>query len=190
MDEALRAISDTNTAIYTIAFSSPKSDARRYASEELPTVRDGTTLTNPNPQHPGGCMAKDPNPDPGTSQGKLSQGYDCLGQLLPPLALVKMAVIAAREGMRRNAPETVAHLTGGEYFPFNNVHNLESSLLAISNHIPNRYVLSFQPQSPHPGLHSIEVQLREHPNLVVTARRGYWADNSETVGERAPSPHP
>jgi VWFA-related protein len=190
MDEALRAISDTNTAIYSLAFSSPKSDARRYASEELPTVRNGTTLMNPNPQHPGGCMAKDPNADPDASQSRLSQGYDCLGQLLPPLAVVKVAVIAAMEGMRRNAPETVAHLTGGEYFPFHNIHNLESSLLAVSNHIPNRYVLSFQPQSPHSGLHSIEVRLREHPNLVVVARRSYWADNSETIGEPARSPHP
>jgi|HubBroStandDraft_1064217.scaffolds.fasta_scaffold106746_2 VWFA-related protein len=190
MDEALRAISDTNTAIYSIAFSSPKSDARRYTSEELPTVRNGTTLTNPNPQHPGGCMAKDSNPDPGTSQSKLSQGYDCLGQLLPPLAVVKVAMIAAMEGMRQNAPETVAHLTGGEYFPFSNIHNLESSLLSVSNHIPNRYVLSFQPPSPHPGLHSIEVRLRERPKLVVTARRSYWADNSEAVGEPTPSPHP
>ena len=62
-------------------------------------------------------MAKDPNADPGTSQDKLSQAYDCLGQLVPPLALIKMAAIAAMEGMQRNAPETVAHLTGGEYFP-------------------------------------------------------------------------
>ena len=189
MDEALRAISDTNTAIYSLAFSSPKSDAWHYTQDELPTVRNGTTLTNPNPQHPGGCMAKDPNADPDSSQSKLSQGYDCLGQLLPPLALLKVAAIAATEGMRRNAPETVAHLTGGEYFPFNNTHNLESSLLTISNHIPNRYVLSFQPHSPHPGLYLIEVRLKDHPNLVVTARRNYWAD-ADAVSEPVPSPHP
>jgi len=108
---------------------------------------------------------------------------------LPPLALLKVAAIAATEGMRRNAPETVAHLTGGEYFPFNNTHNLESSLLTISNHIPNRYVLSFQPHSPHPGLYLIEVRLKDHPNLVVTARRNYWAD-ADAVSEPVPSPHP
>ena len=50
MDEVLRAISDTNTAIYSLGFSSPKSDARHYASEELPTVwSGGTGLSNPNP---------------------------------------------------------------------------------------------------------------------------------------------
>jgi VWFA-related protein len=190
LDDALQAISDTNTAIYSLAFSSPKADMHHYAQDELPTESTGGgTLTNPNPQHPGGCMAKDPNADPGTSQDKLSQTYDCLGQLVPPLALIKMAVIGASEGLHRNAPETVAHLTGGEYFPFRNSHDLEKNLLAISNHIPNRYVLSFQPRSPHPGLHLIGVRLKEHPNLVVTARRSYWADN-ETMNELGATPRP
>jgi VWFA-related protein len=189
MADALRAISDTNTTIYSLGFSSPKSDVRHYASDELPTVWNGSGLSNPNPQHPGGCMAKDPNADPDASQNKLSQAYDCLGQLAPPLALIKMAAIAAVEGMHRNAPETVAHLTGGEYFPFSKTRNLESALFTISNHIPNRYVLSFQPKSPHPGLHSIQLRLKERPDLVVMARRSYWVD-SETTGETVPSPQP
>jgi VWFA-related protein len=187
LDEALRAISDTNTAIYSLAFSSTKSDVGHYASEELPIAWDGHGLSNPNPQHPGGCMAKDPNADPGTSQNKLSQAYDCLGQLAPPLAAIKMAVIAAMDGMQRNAPETVAHLTGGEYFRFSNTRDLESGLFTLSNHVPNRYVLSFQPQSPHPGLHSIDIRLRERPSLVVTARRSYWAD-SEASSDPEPRP--
>ncbi len=189
LDEALRVVSDTNTAIYSLAFSSTKSDVGHYASEELPTAWNGHGLSNPNPQHPGGCMAKDPNADPTASQNRLSQAYDCLGQLAPPLAAVKMAVIAAMDGMRRNAPETVAHLTGGEYFRFSSTRDLESSLFTISNHVPNRYVLSFQPRSPHPGPHAIELRLREHPNLVLTARRSYWAD-SETSTEPGPALHP
>jgi hypothetical protein len=66
---------------------------------------------------------------------------------------------------------------------------LEKSLLTISNHIPNRYVLSFQPRSPHPGLHVIELRLKEHPKLVVTARRSYWAD-SDTMSNVGNAPHP
>jgi VWFA-related protein len=189
LDEALREISDTNTTIYSLAFSSTKSDVGHYASEELPIAWDGKGLSNPNPQHPGGCMAKDPNADPGTSQNKLSQAYDCLGQLAPPLAAVKMAAIAAIDGMRHNAPETVARLTGGEYFRFSNTHDLESGLITISNHVPNRYVLSFQPRSPHPGLHSIVLRLRGYPNLVVTARRSYWADR-DAPNEPGPEPRP
>jgi hypothetical protein len=83
-------------------------------------------------------------------------------------------------GLRRNVPESVAQLTGGEYFPFTNARNLEGSLLTISNHVPNRYVLSFQPPSPHPGLHAVELRLKKYPNLVVTSRRSYWADPEST----------
>jgi VWFA-related protein len=178
LEQAVRAISDTNTAIYSLGFSSPKSDVRHYASEELPTVWNGDGLSNPNPQHPGGCMAKDPNADPGTSQNKLSQAYDCLGQLAPPLAAVKMAVIAAMEGMRRNAPETVAHLTGGEFYLVDSRRSIERDLMTLANHVPNRYVLSFHPQSPAPGPHSIELRLNNYSNLVVTARTSYWADSA------------
>jgi len=91
--------------------------------------------------------------------------------------------------MHRNAPQTVAQLTGGEYFPFSNTRSLEKSLLTISNHVPNRYILSFQPRSPHLGLHTIELKLKEHPNLVVTARRSYWVD-SETIDQPGPLPPP
>jgi hypothetical protein len=111
------------------------------------------------------------------------QAYDCLGVLAPPLALAKMAFIAGRNGLRRNVPETVANLTGGEYYPFKDVRSMERDLVAISNHVPNRYVLSFYPQSPHPGLHALTLKLKEYPHLEVSARTSYWADN-----ETAPKP--
>jgi hypothetical protein len=61
-------------------------------------------------------MGKDPDPDPDASQNKAVQLYDCMTQLAPPLALAKIAAIMASDGLKRNVPETVAHLTGGEYF--------------------------------------------------------------------------
>ena len=178
LEDALRAISDTNTAIYSLGFSSSKSD----------TARELSKLNSHEPGPPGGCMSKDPNAPSDSS--RLAQTWECLSQLAPPLRAATIAAILGMNGTRRNVPESVAHLTGGEYFRFSSTHNLEKSLLTISNHIPNRYILSFQPQSPHPGLHSIELRLKEHPNLVVTARRSYWVDN-ETIGEEpSPSPHP
>ena len=56
----------------------------------------------------------------------------------------------------------------------------ERGLATISNHVPNRYVLSFQPQMPQPGLHAITVTLKDHPDLVVTARSSYWAGDAAT----------
>jgi hypothetical protein len=49
----------------------------------------------------------------------------------------------------------------------------------------NAILLSFQPQSPHPGLHAIGLRLKDYPNLVVTSRSSYWAD---TGGTAVPQP--
>jgi VWFA-related protein len=177
MDVALRAVSDTNTAIYSLGFSSGKADAAHYADRELPIHADGAGSISFSNAHPGpahGCMGKDPDPEATTN--KASQAFDCLGLLAPPLALAKLAAIRARDAIERNVPETVAQLTGGEYFQFENSRSLVRSLLTISNHVPNRYVLSFAPHSPHAGYHAVELKLKDHPDLEITARSSYWAD--------------
>jgi hypothetical protein len=126
-------------------------------------------------------MGKDPDPD--ATQNKAAQAFDCMGLLVPPLALAKMAAIRASESLEQNVPETVARLTGGEYFKFENNRGLVRDLLTISNHVPNRYVLSFQPQSPHPGFHAVELRLKDHPGLRLTARNGYWADSDAAAAK-------
>jgi len=195
LEDAIRAVSDSNTAIYAIGFSTGKSEAAHYAHRELPTGPPNGWQMGPNSLQPGGftffelqnhipnpprgCMGKDPDPhdtgDPDRSTGTLSRLYDCTGQLLPPLLLAKTAAIAAWDGVQRNVPETVAHLTGGEYFKLTDTKSLEQSLLTIANHLPNRYVLSFQPKEPHPGIHALSLQLPGHADLEVTARATYWA---------------
>lgn len=179
--DALNTISDTNTAIYSIGFSSGKSEASHYAATQLPPQLGG--LGRPNPPH--GCMSKDPDSDPDDSRNTAVQAYDCLAQLAPPLALAKMAAIAATEGLRTNIPESVTTLTGGEFFKLSDRRSLERSLTTISNHMPNRYILTFQPQSPHPGLHSIALRLRNYQGLTVTARSSYSPNGEPTI-----EPHP
>jgi VWFA-related protein len=180
MDDALRAISDTNTAIYSLAFSSGKADAAHYADRELPIHpggnAGGVSFENAHPGPPHGCMGKDPDPD--ATQNKGVQAFDCLGLLAPPLALAKLAAIRAADALQRNVPDTVAQLTGGEYFRFENSKSLERNLFTLANHVPNRYVLSFHPQSPHAGFHAIELKLKDYPELHVTARSGYWVDET------------
>ena len=211
LQEALRAVSDTNTSIYSLAYSTGNTAASEYASRELPTKRGpcddddklclwlrkmessphkaelisgslidfvvsgGIFLENPNPGPARGCMsAADPNAV--VAKNPAVRAFDCAGQLFPPLALAKVAAIATTEDMQRNVPQTVASLTGGEYFKLSDASSLETSLFTISNHIPNRYILSFQPQAPHPGFHFITLQLPDYTNLRVSARNGYWAD--------------
>jgi VWFA-related protein len=168
LEDALRAISDTNTAIYSIGFSSTKSDLGGEAGK----------LSSDDPGPDKGCFSRDPNdPNVDLTKSRGTQTFDCLAMLAPPLRLAKMAEILARNGLKKNIPETVARLTGGEYFGFKDPKTLDRDLLTISNHIPNRYVLSFQPLSTHPGLHAIQLTLKDRPNLVVEARNAYWVDD-------------
>jgi VWFA-related protein len=174
--DALRAISDTNTVIYSVGFASTKSQIRGEASK--------LNSDEPGPEH--GCFTRDkdadgntivPVDDAGRPVSRGTQDYDCFAELLPPLRLAKIAEIAARNALRRNISQSVAHLTGGESFKFKDVKTLQKDLFTISNHIPNRYVLSFHPQSPQPGFHQITLQLRNFAGLSVEARNGYWVED-------------
>jgi VWFA-related protein len=176
LDDAQRAITDTNTTIYAIGFSTAKSEAAHYAHHQLPLSQGGWQLAEnprPNPRH--GCMGKDPNPEPDDPASKWSQFYDCVAQLVPPLTFAKMAAITTADSLQTNVPATVARLTGGEYFKLGNERGLERDLATIGNHLPNRYILSFHPQSPQPGLHVLTLKLPEYEGLAVTARTSYWA---------------
>ncbi len=179
IEQAVRAVTDTNTTIYAVAFSTAKSEAAHYAQHQLATSRGGWQWReNPRPNPPHGCMGKDPNPEPDDPTSKWSQFYDCVAQLVPPLTFAKMATIATADSLVKNVPATVARLTGGEYFKLGSERNLEYDLAAIGNHLPNRYILSFHPQAPHPGLHVLTLKLPDYEGLQVTARTSYWAEAS------------
>jgi len=176
MEQAVRAITDTNTTIYAIGFSTAKSETVNYARRQLPMSGGGQGLENPRPNPPHGCMGKEPNPRPDDPTNKWSQFYDCVAQLVPPLTFAKMATIATADSLLKNVPATVVRLTGGEYFKLGSERSLEQDLTAIGNHLPNRYILSFQPQAPHPGLHVLTLKLPDYEGLEVTARTSYWAE--------------
>jgi len=179
LEDALRAISDTNTAIYSFTFSSDADD------DELPTKKvapeDGELIRfeNPNPGPAHGCFSRDPNdPSVNVSKSVATQVNNCIGLLLPPVAIAEAAFTAARDSLQKNIPETAAHVTGGEYFKPTSEKALEADLHALSNHIPNRYILSYQPQSPHPGFHPIKLTATAYAGLEISARNGYWADTT------------
>ena len=171
LEEAVRAISDTNTAIYAIGFSSGAADSKG----EMANL--GQSQSGPS----GGCMSRNPNdPNVDLNKSRGAQAADCLGILAPPLILAEAAFLAIRDALEKNIPETVARLTGGEYFKLTNAKSLGRDLATISNHIPNRYVLSFQPQSPHPGFHAISLKVPGYAHMEVSARGGYWADIAQS----------
>jgi VWFA-related protein len=85
-------------------------------------------------------------------------------------------LLMARNAMKKNITRTIAEMTGGEYELFISKKAFESRMVDFNNHLHSRYVLSFAPQRPHPGLHQIQVRLRlPSPGMTVLSRASYWA---------------
>jgi hypothetical protein len=83
------------------------------------------------------------------------------------------------QAMRKNVPSTIASMTGGEYELFATRKKFEVRMNDFTNHLHSRYLLSFSPKSPHPGLHQIRVRLRDAGNGAVLARSSYWAEGTK-----------
>jgi VWFA-related protein len=165
LSEALRLISDTNTTIYSFGFSSTSAavfhEASKFRSSE------------PGPAH--GCFSRD-GADAQYEGHYGKQVLDCISQLAPPLRLAAMTFLAARNGLRTKTAESIAELTGGEFFHFHDAKDLKAGLITLSNDVPNYYVLSFRPLSLAPGLHALRLEVKGRPQLVLKARTEYWID--------------
>lgn len=83
------------------------------------------------------------------------------------------------QAMRKNVPATVAAMTGGEYQLFATRKRFEVRMNDFTNHLHSRYLLSFAPQNPQPGLHQIRVRLKHAGEATVLARTSYWAERQQ-----------
>jgi VWFA-related protein len=166
LNEALRLVSDTNTAMYSFAFSS----TRAAISHEASKLNNDT----PGPAH--GCFSRQ-GADAEYEGHYSKQVLDCISQLAPPLRLATMTFLTARNALRNKTAESIAQLAGGEFFHFHDAKDLKANLITVSNELPNYYVLSFRPTALTPGLHALHVEAKDRPHLMVKARREYWIDD-------------
>src|SRR5580704_8848112 len=93
-------------------------------------------------------------------------------EMRPTVDILALAYMAA-QAMRRNAPQTVASMTGGEYEMFATGKHFEERMIDFTNHLRSRYLLSIEPKSPHAGLHEIRVRLRDAGDRTLLARTRY-----------------
>ena len=174
--DALRLIGDTNTTMYSFAFSSTTAAVSHEAAKFGQISVGGVSgkPAEPGPAH--GCFSHE-GAD-AEYQGHYSkQVLDCVSQLAPPLRLATMAFLTARNALRTNTAEAVAKLTGGEFFHFHDAKDLKRGLIAISNDVPNYYILSFRPTSLTPGIHALHVEIRNRRDVVLRSRSEYWIEN-------------
>lgn len=98
-------------------------------------------------------------------------------EMHPTLDLLDLAYRTA-QAMRKNVPATVTSMTGGEYELFTTRKKFEVRMNDFTNHLHSRYLLSFAPKDPRPGLHQLRVRLKDPSKGTVLARTSYWAEDA------------
>jgi len=101
-----------------------------------------------------------------------------MNEMHPTFNFMDLAYRAA-QAMKKNVPSTIASMTGGEYELFATRKKFEVRMNDFTNHLHSRYLLSFAPKSPHPGMHQIRVRLKDAANGTVLARTSYWAQDAQ-----------
>ena len=71
-------------------------------------------------------------------------------------------------------------MTGGEYELFTSQKSFEKDMIDFSNHLHGRYLLSFVPKDPHPGLHEIRAHLKaDGGDKTLVYRKTYWVADAD-----------
>lgn len=101
----------------------------------------------------------------GNNKDEMHEGVNFLGLMYQTV-----------QAMRKNVPSAITSMTGGEYELFATKKKFEVRMNDFTNHLHSRYLLSVSPKSPHPGLHRLQVRLKDPGNNMVLARTTYWAE--------------
>jgi VWFA-related protein len=80
----------------------------------------------------------------------------------------------ATSAMEKNTVATLAELTGGEFFRFSGEADLQNCADRAASHIRSRYILTFEPSSPQPGFHALQVAVQAPGAKIASARESYW----------------
>jgi len=80
----------------------------------------------------------------------------------------------AVQAFKKNVAKEVAHMSGGEYTTFTGDKGFEQRVVNSAKHARNRYLLTFSPSNPTPGLHTIKVRTAVDYGARIVARANYW----------------
>jgi len=82
--------------------------------------------------------------------------------------------IMAVQGFKKNIAKEVAQMSGGEYTTFTGDKRFEQRVVDAAKDTRNRYLITFSPTNPTPGLHSIRVKTVQDYGARIVARANYW----------------
>jgi VWFA-related protein len=84
------------------------------------------------------------------------------------------ALVALVQAFHKNVTKEIAQMSGGEYTTFTNDKKFEQRVVDEAKHARNRYLLTFRPSNPTPGLHTLKVRLAQDYGSHIVARANYW----------------
>ena len=98
---------------------------------------------------------------------KDSTGEDRTMNIVSTLAMIVQA-------FKKNVSKEVARMSGGEYTTFTGDKGFEQRVVDAAKHARNRYLITFSPSDPTPGLHTIRVRTAVDYGARIVARANYW----------------
>jgi hypothetical protein len=78
------------------------------------------------------------------------------------------------QAFRKNVAKEVATMSGGEYTTFTGDKRFQQRVVDAARHSRNRYLITFSPSDPAPGLHTLKVRTAEDYGARIVARANYW----------------
>jgi VWFA-related protein len=83
-------------------------------------------------------------------------------------------LVMAVKAFKKNVSKEIAGMSGGEYTTFTGDKRFEERVVDAAKHARNRYLITFSPSAPTPGLHTIRVRTAEDYGARIVARANYW----------------
>jgi VWFA-related protein len=80
------------------------------------------------------------------------------------------------QAFKKNVSKEVARMSGGEYTTFTGDKRFEQRVVDAARDTRNRYLLTFSPSNPTPGLHTLRVRTAQDYGARVVARANYWLE--------------
>ena len=91
-------------------------------------------------------------------------------RIMNPISTIAMIV----QAFKKNVAKEVAQMSGGEYTTFTGDKGFEQRVVDAAKHARNRYLITFSPSDPTPGLHTIRVRTAQDYGARIVARANYW----------------
>jgi Mg-chelatase subunit ChlD len=80
------------------------------------------------------------------------------------------------QAFKKNVSKEIAHMSGGEYTTFTGDKGFEARVVDAAKHARNRYLITFSPSNPTPGLHTLRVKTAQDYDARIVARANYWLE--------------